>query len=269
MALGSTSMRQRFAAQFIIEKLLREQDAKPPRSRLDRFFGRTPLAAAATGWYDGAEGEIEVGAQLATLPPEWAVFHALPIGGHGWDIDHVLVGPGGVVTINTKQHRGAQITVEQRTVIVGERSVPYVRHARFEAERITTLLQGRRPLTDPVHPVVAFVGARSLTYRSVPDDVKIVDVRNLVDWLTGLPVVLGPAERLGIVEVLDNPEMWGDLRVESGAGLMDRFTALEEEVRAARLQRRVLFPLELAVGGAVLVGAIALATGLVGTLLGG
>ncbi len=269
MALSSTRMRQRFAAQFIIEKLLREQDAKPPRTRLDRFLGRSPLAAASVGWYDGAEGEIEVGVQLATLPPEWVVFHALPIGGHGWDIDHVLVGPGGVVTINTKQHRGARIRVEQRTVLVGERSVPYIRHARFEAERITTLLQDRRPLSHPVHPAVAFVGPRSLDYGSVPVDVKIIDARNLVEWLTGLPVVLDPAECLGIVEVLDNPEMWDDLPVASGTGLMARFIALEAEVRSARLQRRVLCPLELAVGGAVLAGGVGLAAGLVGTLLGG
>lgn len=269
MALSSTSMRQRFAAQFIIEKLLREQETKPPRSRLERFFGRTPLAAASTGWFDGAEGEIEVGVQLATLPPEWAVFHALPIGGHGWDIDHVLVGPGGVVTINTKQHRGQHVSVERRTVLVGDRSVPYIRHARFEAERITLLLQGRRPLAHPVRPAVVFVNPRSLSYRSLPDDVKVVDARSLIEWLTELPVILGPAARLGIIEVLDNPEMWGDLHVDSGAGLMERFTALEAEVRAARLQRRVLCPLELALGGAVFAGAIGLSTGLIGSLLGG
>jgi hypothetical protein len=262
-------MRQRFAAQFIIGKLLREQDAKPPRTRIDRFLGRTPLAAASVGWYEGAEGEIEVGAQLSTLPPEWVVFHALPIGGHGWDIDHVLVGPGGVVTINTKQHRGARIWVEQRAVLVGERSVPYIRHARFEAERITTLLQERRPLTHPVHPTVAFVGPRALNYGSLPVDVKIIDARNLVDWLTGLPVVLGPAEQRGIVEVLDNPEMWDDLPVANGSGLMERFTELKAEMRSARLQRRVLCPLELALGGAALAGGIVLATGLGGTLFGG
>lgn len=262
-------MRQRFAAQFIIEKLLHEQETKPPRGRLDRFLGRTPLAAASVGWYDGAKGEIEVGAQLATLPPEWAVFHALPIGGHGWDIDHVLVGPGGVVTINTKQHRGQHVSVERRTVLVGERSVPYIRHARFEAERITLLLQGRRPLADPVHPAVVFVNPRSLRYRSLPDDVKVVDARHLVEWLTGLPVILGPAARLGIIEVLDNPEMWEGLHVDNGAGLMKRFTALETEVRAARLQRRVLCPLELALGGAVSAGLIAVSAGLFGTLFGG
>ncbi len=269
MALSSTRMRQRFAAQFIIEKLLHEQGTKPPRGRLDRFLGRTPLAPASVGWYDGAEGEIEVGALLATLPPEWAVFHALPIGGHGWDIDHVLVGPGGVVTINTKQHRGQRVSVERRTVLVGERSVPYIRHARFEAERITLLLQDRRPLIHPVHPAVVFVNPRSLRYRSLPDDVKVVDARNLVEWLTDLPVILGPAARLGIIEVLDNPDMWGDLPIDSGAGLMQRFTALEAEVRAAHLQRRVLCPLELALGGTVFAGVIGVFAGLIGSLRGG
>ena len=147
--------------------------------------------------------------------------------------------------------------------------MPYIRHARFEAERITLLLQGRRPLAHPVRPAVVFVNPRSLSYRSLPDDVKVVDARSLIEWLTELPVILGPAARLGIIEVLDNPEMWGDLHVDSGAGLMERFTALEAEVRAARLQRRVLCPLELALGGAVFAGAIGLSTGLIGSLLGG
>jgi hypothetical protein len=267
MTFDSARMRQRFAGQFIIEKLLREQDGTPPRTRLARFLGRSPLGANCEGWYYVAQGEVRVGERLATLPPEWAVFHALPLGGHGWDIDHVLVGPGGVVTINTKQHRGKRVTVDERTVLVDDRPVPYLRHAKFEAERVTTMLQERRSLTSPVIPLVVFVAPRSIAVRTLPPQVTVVDVRDLADWLVALPVVLGPAERLGIIEVLDNPEMWIDVPTGTGEGLMERFSALDAEVRSACLQRRVLLPLELGLAGVVAVTALSLATTLVGGLL--
>ncbi len=239
-------MRQRFAAQIMIEKLLREQGSTPSLTPWARFLGRSPLGLNCEGWYLGAQGEIVVGEKLATLSPEWAVFHALPIGGHGWDIDHVLVGPGGVVTINTKQHRRQRVLVAERSVLVDTRPVPYLRHAKFEAERVTTLLEDRRPLSTPVIPLVVFVGARSIDVRSSPAPVTVLDASELVAWLTALPIVLGPAERLGIIELFDNPDMWIDVPLGSGEGLMENFTRLDSEVRAACLQRRVLLPLELA-----------------------
>ena len=244
-------MRQRFAAQFMIEKLLREQRSTPPRTRWARFLGRSPLGVNCQGWYLGAQGEIVVGERLATLSPEWAVFHALPIGGNGWDIDHVLVGPGGVVTINTKQHRGQRVLVEERSVLVDTRPVPYLRHAKFEAERVTTLLADRRPLSAPVIPVVVFVGARSIAVQSSPTAVTVLDAHELVPWLNALPSVLGPAERLSLIELLDNPDMWIDVPLGSGEGLMNGFTRLDSEVRAASLQRRVLCPVELALAAVV------------------
>jgi hypothetical protein len=52
----------------------------------------------------GAEGERKVGAILEELEPDWHVLHGVCLG-HG-DIDHVLVGPGGTFTIETKANRG-------------------------------------------------------------------------------------------------------------------------------------------------------------------
>lgn len=263
MTLESTRMRQRFAAQFMIEKLLREQRSTPPRTPWARILGRSPLGVNCEGWYLGAQGEIVVGEKLATLSPEWAVFHALPVGGHGWDIDHVLVGPGGVVTINTKQHRGQRVLVEERSILVDTRPVPYLRHAKFEAERVTTLLEDRRPLSTPVIPLVVFVGARSIDVRTSPAPVTVLDAHELVAWLTALPIVLGPAERLGIIELLDDPDMWIDVPLGSGEGLMESFTRLDSEVRAASLQRRVLLPVELLLAAAATYLALNAATTMV------
>ena len=58
----------------------------------------------------GAEGERKVGAILENLSPDWHVLHGVWLG--RGDIDHVLVGPGGVFTVETKSNRG-QIPVAQ------------------------------------------------------------------------------------------------------------------------------------------------------------
>ncbi|WP_166785773.1 MULTISPECIES: nuclease-related domain-containing protein [Cryobacterium] len=267
MTVGGTMMRERFAAQFMIEKLLREQVGVPARTRWARLMGRSPLGANCAGWYEGAQGEMVVGEKLSTLSPEWAVFHALPIGGHGWDIDHVLVGPGGVVTINTKQHHGRRVHVDRRSILLDARPVPYLRHAKFEAERVTTLLEQRRILSTPVIPLVVFVGARSIDVQAEPSPVTVLDADELAVWLTALPDMLGAAERLDIVQILDNPSMWIDVPLESGEGLRETFTLLQAEVRAARLQRRVLLPIEFTLAGLAAVGVVTAATTMVSGLL--
>jgi hypothetical protein len=61
-------------------------------------------------WARGAAGERKVGAILEDLGPDWHVLHGVRLG--RGDIDHVLVGPGGTFTIETKSHRG-RIPIER------------------------------------------------------------------------------------------------------------------------------------------------------------
>jgi hypothetical protein len=56
-------------------------------------------------WARGARGEESVGAILDELRSGgWYVIHDLALG--RGNIDHVLVGPGGVFAVETKSHRG-------------------------------------------------------------------------------------------------------------------------------------------------------------------
>jgi len=56
-------------------------------------------------WLQGAEGEREVAAVLAQLKTDgWQALHDISLG--GGNIDHILVGPGGIFTIETKSNRG-------------------------------------------------------------------------------------------------------------------------------------------------------------------
>lgn len=243
VTLSGDGTRKRRAAQSIIERLLRLQDSARPRTRWERLVGRSPLGRNCEGLYQGALGEIAVGARLKTLSSDWAVFHSLPIGLDGWDIDHILIGPGGIVTINAKHHRDLPIAVSRDELTVDGQPVPYLRHSEFEQEYVSTLFQDRWSSTPPIHPTVVFIAPREIVFESVPSPVTVLDLADLVDWLAALPVALDETDRQGIVELFDNPAMWANTEVGTGDALLDRFTALEAELRAARLQRTVRLPL--------------------------
>ena len=64
-------------------------------------------APDTVAWRRGAAGERRTARLLAPLERRgWAVLHDLAIPGTQANIDHLVIGPGGVVAIDTKQYRG-------------------------------------------------------------------------------------------------------------------------------------------------------------------
>jgi hypothetical protein len=252
----TASMRARVPAQSVIEELLGRQNTAP-RSFFSRLFGRSPLAADDLERYRGAQGEIQVGAILAQLPPEWATFHALPLGTQSSDIDHLVVGPGGIFTINTKHHGGEDVEIGKHSMRVNGQPVAHLTSAEAEADRVMTLLRERMPLLPPVQPVIALVEPRQILVEEKPEHVKVVDARQLPRWLSGLSVMLSEPELDEVVDILDDPTTWGSPeQVESAPSadeLQRRFEALTEGVRTARVRRTAW----------VVAGTVALAGGAV------
>jgi hypothetical protein len=249
----ASTMRARLPAQSVIEQLLQRQSTAAPVSTVARFFGRSPLAQDSVPWYLGAQGEIAVGSMLAQLPAEWAVFHALPVGAHGADIDHLVAGPAGIFTINTKHHSRRSIWVANRSMLVAGNKVPYLGAAEHEAARVTKLLRERMPLLPPVQPVIALVDPGNITIREKPEQVKVIDARQLRSWLSGLAPVLAEPELDEIVDILDDPSTWRPFPLVQPDDLLTEFSALDARVRLARM-RRVAWSL---LGCAALVGIVA------------
>jgi hypothetical protein len=145
-------------------------------------------------WSTGAEGEELVGRYLATLGPDWYTLHAVPVGDRGSDIDHVVIGPAGVFTVNDKNHPKAAVWVRGNTVKVNGFNGQYVRNSRFEAARAANLLTATAGFDVTVLGVVAFVGPElRLTVKEQPSDgcVVVIGGEDLVDYLHNLPAVLG------------------------------------------------------------------------------
>ena len=141
----------------------------------------------------GADGEVATGKVLARLPGGWKVLHSVPVGSHGSDIDHVVIGPGGVFTINTKHHPNSSVWVAGETFLVNGVRRPYVRNSCFEAKRAVRLLTGLSGFSVPVTGVIAVVGAHEgFKVKEQPQGglVHVVARRNLAHWLTERPSCL-------------------------------------------------------------------------------
>lgn len=116
------------------------REAAPLRTALSRLVDAKTDERA---WRRGADGEQLVAAELAKVAreqPAWTALHAVPVGRRGADIDHLVIGPGGVFTVNAKHHKGADIWVGGETLMVNGARTQHVRNARHEAERAGRLL---------------------------------------------------------------------------------------------------------------------------------
>lgn len=268
----------RIAGQSEIEQLLRSHEGTLPRSTVARVLGVSPLSVDERPWYLGALGETITGRMLAQLPEGWKVLHDVSIGTGPSDVDHIVIGPGGVFTINTKHHGGKAVFVGNRELSVGGTVMPYLRASAYEAERATITLSRILPPEVDVTPVLAFVRPKSITLSPSATIVKVIDAHNLVRWLRQLPAVLTQDQVALITIVAADPATWHSTRrvttepigtrpdcgrqdaaVQDAAGMSDsaprsltqRFTDIDREVRLARRTRFAW----LSVGAAAMVSA--------------
>lgn len=149
-------------------------------------------------WRVGADGEESVGARLEKLRTDgWQLLHSVPVGKRDSDIDHVLIGPGGVFTINTKTHPRANIWVGRTTVMVNGHKQPYLRNSRFEADRAARLLSHAVGWTVEVTPALVFLTDTfipNVTIKDRPEDVLILDRLDVPRYFRRRSAVLTPTQ---------------------------------------------------------------------------
>lgn len=159
------------------------QRAAPVRTWIARARKQhTPERA----WRLGAQGETAVGGQLMKLSSAWRFLHSVPVGERGSDIDHVAIGPGGVYTINAKNHPDAKVSVLGNRVVVNGAATWHVRNARFEAERASRILTEVAGFDVFVTGLVVIVGAAGgfEVKRQPPGgSVHVLVRKSLAEWL--------------------------------------------------------------------------------------
>jgi hypothetical protein len=145
----------------------------------------------AVAWRRGAVGERRTARLLAVLERHgWVVLHDLAVPRSQANIDHLVIGPGGVFVIDSKQYRGRlQLDPSGRLWHGRYPLTPTLQAVSFEAD------QAAQVLPDPgmaVVPIVAVHGAKVPWGKVVIDGVPVVSARRLPSMLRQLPVVLGP-----------------------------------------------------------------------------
>jgi Nuclease-related domain len=151
-------------------------------------FEPSPEAAA---WRRGAVGERRTARMLGPLERQgWAVLHDLAVPGSRANIDHLVIGPGGVFVIDSKQYRGRlQLDPSGRLWHGRYPLAPALRAVSFEADQAALVL------TDPdavVVPIMAVHGAPVPWGKVVMEGVPVVAARRLPSMLRQLPAYLGP-----------------------------------------------------------------------------
>jgi len=145
----------------------------------------------AVAWRQGAAGERRTARLLDPLERHgWAVLHDLAIPRSRANLDHLVIGPGGVFVIDSKQYRGRlQLDPTGRLWHGPYPLAPTLQAVSFEAD------QAAQVLPDPgvaVVPIVAVHGAQVPWSKVVVEGVPVVPARRLPSLLRALPTVLGP-----------------------------------------------------------------------------
>jgi Nuclease-related domain len=153
----------------------------------------------AVAWRRGATGERRTARLLEPLERHgWAVLHDLALLGSRVNLDHLVIGPGGVFAIDSKQYRGRlQVDAVGKLWHGRYPLAPALRAVSWEAD------QAAQVLPDPgmaVVPIVAVHGAQVPWGKVVIDGVPVLPAQRLPSMLRQLPVVLGPERVAGLAD---------------------------------------------------------------------
>lgn len=175
-------------------------------------------------WDVGAKGERQAAEMLDRLttqscwdrllrrPPGWHVLHSVPLrttaGESRGDIDHVVIGPPGIITINTKHHRNGRIEVDGEVLAVNGRRTRYIPAARAEADRTREMLKtalashggDNLASTLRVRAVLLIVGTMP-KIRQAPGDVAVVPLQRLISTVTTLPADLDAPQARRVFDI--------------------------------------------------------------------
>jgi hypothetical protein len=229
----------RGAGYAAIQQCLELQSEVAPLSSVRRFFGASPLATTARSWYLGAIGEIVVAEKLARLGPTWRVVNAVPVGAGGSDIDHVVIGPAGVFTINTKAHANKKVWAAGQALLINGFKQNYIRNSQHEAERATKLLTAAlgRPIV--VTPLIVMVGVTEINRGLKRPAVDVITSRGIVRNLKRRKIILLPDAVAEIADVAGSRGTWhrDAVVLADTQRHVQRFERLRREVDAAARRR--------------------------------
>lgn len=150
----------------------------------------------------GASGEELVGMLLEDLPDDWHVFHSMQIN-EGSDLDHVVVGPGGIYYISTKNHRGLISTGPDGRLLYNNQPFEEPTQARRQgmdlSNRLSALLAGKAWVNVILAIPQAWIDGRG----QAKNGVQLVHRENLLYTLKSAPPRLSPEQVSAHVKAME------------------------------------------------------------------
>lgn len=157
-------------------------------------------------WRKGAEGEAAVGRALDAFAPAAVALHDRRIPRSRANIDHILVAPTGVWTIDAKNYTGKLETRARgrELWINGRNRSKLLDQARGQAEVVRKALAGAGLGSVPVRPALCFVGVEwPLVFRPrAAGDVRLIPLRG-IRTLTDGPASLSAVQIARVRAALD------------------------------------------------------------------
>jgi nuclease-like protein len=185
------------------QKALEARAEARVRTALARVMG---VHTDERAWRRGGEGEERVGQLLERLPTGWYAFHDLTVGSRGANLDHLVIGPGGVFVLNTKNLTG-NVWVGERVILHNGQGKDFLRDSKRESQIAADRLS--RAVGFPVSAVaVLAIFADKMKVKTAPPEVRVVEGASIRRWLERQPAVLASDQAAAIAKAADDPATW-------------------------------------------------------------
>jgi len=154
----------------------------------------------AIAWKQGEVAEGSVGALLETLPNGYFVVNAFVT--KDGDTDHIVVGPKGVLTIETKNQKGVVTNDMDRLLLDGhpfEKDI--IEQAWAHSYYVRDLLSEKGVCALRPQPVIVFTDA-DVQLKERVRGVHVIGIKDLHAFLERLPVWMSERLSKGIIDCL-------------------------------------------------------------------
>lgn len=155
-------------------------------------------------WTTAAEAAEQVAESLTLLPGAWSVLHSVPSGRVGERLDHVAIGPAGVVVVLSEHVSGQVVAGGDAVEFEGVRH-KIVPHLSKLADHVVTRVRERVP----VHVVVVVHGGTVVRRTPLSDPrVLVSGAAELPDLVNTLPTPVDDAVRQRLHDRLRRRTAW-------------------------------------------------------------
>ena len=178
----SAELRRRAPVRAIVDRLLR----RPSDQRI---------------WRLAAAGERRVARTLRRLPPSWHVLHGVPIGLADDVVDHLVIGPAGVIVVNVEDGRWRSAVARSSSMTIDGRPRGVVQETARAARYAGVVLEA------PVLAVAATIGNPPPT-RHHDSEVMTLDHAELPGWIASRPDVIDAERVCALVDVARRESAW-------------------------------------------------------------